>query len=96
MPFPGTKLWENYKTRVTTRDFDRFDSKTPVFTHGAFGEWHKRMLVAVQLKYYQSEAYNTKVRHFHCGDMLHLRMDELAKEFALDDVKWDQMLELKA
>lgn len=95
MPFPGTKLWESYKTRVTTRDFDRFDSKTPVFTTGPLGEWHKRMLVAVQLKYYQSEAYNTKVRHFHCGDMLHLRIEELAKEFGLDDVKWDQMLELK-
>jgi len=94
MPFPGTKLWESYKTRVTTKDFDRFDSKTPVFTTGPFAEWHKRMLVAVQLKYYLSDVYNKKVRQFHCGDMLHLRMEELAKEFGLDNVKWDQMLEL--
>jgi radical SAM superfamily enzyme YgiQ (UPF0313 family) len=94
MPFPGTKLWEGYKDRVTTKDFDRFDSKTPVFTNGPLAEWHKRMLVSVQLKYYLSEAYNKKVRNFHCGDMLHLRMEELAKEFALDDVKWDQLLEL--
>jgi radical SAM superfamily enzyme YgiQ (UPF0313 family) len=94
MPFPGTKLWESYKERVTLKDFDRFDSKTPIFTTGAFGEWHKRMLVAVQLKYYLSDDYNKKVRPFHCSDMLHLRMEELAKEFALDGVKWDQMLEL--
>jgi len=95
MPFPGTKLWEGYKSRVTTADFDRFDSKTPVFTHGAFGEWHKRMLVSVQLKYYLSEIYNKQVRPFDCGDQLHLRMNELAQEFHLDDVAWDQLLELK-
>lgn len=94
MPFPGTKLWEGYKNRVTMADFDRFDSKTPVFTHGPLGEWHKRMLVAVQLKYYLSEIYN-KVRTFDCGDLLHLRMLELAKEFNLNDIAWDQLLELK-
>lgn len=94
MPFPGTKLWDSYKDRVTTRDFDRFDSKTPVFTNGLLAEWHKRMLVAVQLKYYLSDAYKKTVRDFHCGDMLHLRMEELTKEFGLDNVPWDQMLEL--
>jgi len=95
MPFPGTKLWENYKHRVTSADFDRFDSKTPVFTGGALGEWHKRMLVSVQLKYYTSEIYNKQVREFECGDLLHLRMNELAKEFHLDDVPWGHLLELK-
>lgn len=95
MPFPGTKLWEGYKHRVTAADFDRFDSKTPVFTGGAFGEWHKRMLVSVQMKYYMSEVYNKQVREFECGDLLHLRMNELAKEFQLTDVPWDQLLELK-
>ena len=95
MPFPGTKLWENYKSRVTSKDFDRFDSKTPLFSDGSMAEWHKRMLVAVQLKYYLSETYNKQVRDFHCGDTLHLRMEELAKEFRLDDIPWDQLLELK-
>jgi hypothetical protein len=95
MPFPGTKLWESYKNRVTIKDFDRFDSKTPVFTYGALGEWHKRMLVSVQLKYYLSELYNKQVRNFECGDLLHLRINELSKEFGLSDVPWDQLLELK-
>lgn len=95
MPFPGTRLWEGYKTRVSSKDFDRFDSKTPVFTNGAFSEWHKRMLVAVQLKYYLSDSYNKNVRQFDCGDTLHLRMMELQKEFGLEDVSWDNLLELK-
>lgn len=95
MPFPGTKLWANYKDRVTLKDFDRFDSKTPIFTNGPMKEWHKKMLVAVQLKYYLSDAYEKKVRDFHCGDTLNLRMMELRKEFELEDTKWEDLLELK-
>lgn len=95
MPFPGTKLWEGYKHRVDPKDFDRFDSKTPVFTEGALKEWHKRMLVAVQLKYYLSDNYRKNVREFECGDTLHLRLMELRKEFGLDEVAWDNLLELK-
>jgi radical SAM superfamily enzyme YgiQ (UPF0313 family) len=94
MPFPGTKIWETYKGRVTENDFDRFDSKTPLFTNGAFSEWHKRMLVAVQLKYYLSDNYNKHVRDFNCGDTLNLRMLELQKEFNLEDLAWDQLLEI--
>lgn len=93
MPFPGTKLWESYKDRVSVKDFDRFDSKTPLFTEGAFNEWHKRMLVAVQLKYYLSDSYNKNVREFACGDTLHLRMVELRQEFGLDGIPWDKLLE---
>lgn len=95
MPFPGTRLWENYKNRVSSKDFDRFDSKTPVFTYGPEAEWHKRMLVSLQLKYYLSDVYNKQVRQFDCGDTLNLRMMELRKEFGLEDVAWDQLLELK-
>jgi hypothetical protein len=53
------------------------------------------MLVSVQLKYYLSEVYNKQVRPFDCGDLLHLRINELSKEFNLNDVAWDQLLELK-
>ena len=95
MPFPGTQIWNDYKDRVDHHDFDRFDSKTPLFTTGKLAEWHKRMLVAVQLKYYLSDVYNKQVREFTCGDTLHLRMQELSKEYQLDNISWDQLLELK-
>jgi len=94
MPFPGTKIWESYKDRISEKDFDRFDSKTPIFTDGSFAEWHKRMLVAVQLKYYLSDSYNKNVRDFNCGDVLNLRMLELQKEFGLEDLAWDKLLEI--
>ncbi len=94
MPFPGTKLWESYKYKVSVKDFDRFDSKTPVFTDGIFKEWHQRMLVAVQLKYYLSDTYNRNVRDFNCGDTLNLRMLELQKEFNLENIAWDKLLEI--
>jgi radical SAM superfamily enzyme YgiQ (UPF0313 family) len=93
MPFPGTGIWNEYKDRITTRDFDKFDSKTPLFVAGELREWHKRMLVAVQLKYYRSEAYKS-VRAFENGDSLHLRLVELEKEFGLDNVPWERLLDL--
>lgn len=92
MPFPGTKLWNEHSNRFKAEDFDKFDSKTPLFSEGAFAEWHKRMLVAVQLKYYYSDEY-AKFRDFHCGDTLDLRMKELAKEFDLN-ISWDKLLDL--
>lgn len=95
MPFPGTKIYDNYKHRPEAQDFDKFDSKTPIFSTGPFAEWHKKMLVAVQMKYYMSDSYNKNVRKFDCGDTLHLRMRELAQEFDLADVSWDKLLELK-
>ncbi|HLF53731.1 MAG TPA: hypothetical protein VI544_00975, partial [Candidatus Nanoarchaeia archaeon] len=94
MPFPGTQLWGLYKHKVKEEEFDKFDSKTPIFTNGDLGEWHRRMLVAVQLKYYQSDTYNRKVRLFDVNDNLHLRMAELEKEYGLEDVKWEDLLEI--
>ncbi len=90
MPFPGTQIWQKYKGRIREEDFDKFDSKTPLFSLDV--AWHKRMLVALQLKYYYSEVYNTEVRQFACGDTLHLRLLELSKEFDLEDGKWDDLL----
>lgn len=93
MPFPGTKLWDSFKNRVSDNDFVNFDSKTPLFCAQEMKTWHKRMLVAVQLKYYLSDSYRL-VRKFDCGDTLHLRMMELAKEFDLADTRWEHLLDL--
>lgn len=93
MPFPGTKIWDQYKDRVGDSDFNKFDSKTPLFCSGELKTWHKRMLVAVQLKYYFSDAYK-RVRNFECGDTLHLRMMELAREFDLAIIEPDKLLSL--
>ena len=90
MPFPGTALWSRYKMRIQESDFDKFDSKTPLFSSDV--AWHKRMIVALQLKYYYSDVYNQKVRTFECGDTLHLRLLELAKEYDIEQGKWEKML----
>ncbi len=95
MPFPGTALWNSYKDKITERDFEKFDSKTPVFTSGAFAEWHKRMLVAVQVKYYHSDTYHKEVRRFDVEDTLHLRMKELQREFGLENTRWEDLLKLQ-
>lgn len=93
MPFPGTKLWNSFKDKVTEADFSKFDSKTPLFCSPELKTWHKRMLVAVQLKYYFSDAYK-RVRNFECGDTLHLRMMELAREFDLATLEPENLLAL--
>jgi len=49
--------------------------------------------VAVQLKYYFSDAYK-RVRNFECGDTLHLRMMELAREFDLATLEPERLLNL--
>lgn len=94
MPFPGTQLWKSYKDIVKEEDFEKFDSKTPLFSSKELANWHKRMLVAVQLKYYISNEYNKQVRKFDCGDSLYLRMTELSKEFQLTNIEQEQLLEI--
>ncbi len=37
-PFPGTKLYEQLKPRVFERDWEKFDSFTPVFRHDNFSK----------------------------------------------------------
>jgi len=44
MPFPGTKLWNTFKDRVSNDDFTKFDSKTPLFCSPELKTWHKRCL----------------------------------------------------
>lgn len=95
MPMPGTALWEKYKDKVSEKDFDKFDSKTPILCPPNLVDWHKRMIVAVQLKYYYSQFYNKKVRNFECGDTLHLRIQELAREFGFENHDWDKFLKFE-
>jgi radical SAM superfamily enzyme YgiQ (UPF0313 family) len=92
MPMPGTGLWPQYERRITEDDFAKYDSKTPVLCDPALAAWHKRMIVAVQLKYYYSDAYRRRVREFECGDTLHLRVAELAREYGFADGGWDAFL----
>lgn len=87
MPFPGTGIWKKYKNRVTEDDFIKFDSKTPIFSQGDLAEWHKHMAVAVQLAYYYSDDYQ-KHRKFTNGDNLHLRFEELQKQFGMENEGW--------
>lgn len=93
MPLPATGLWEKYGDMFSKKDFDKFDSKTPLFNDDLVS-WNKRMLVAVQLKYYYSDLYNKEVREFDCGDNLYKRMKELEKRFQLEDLSHSQLLEL--
>ncbi len=91
MPFPGSRLYEQMGPG-RPRDFSRYDSKTPLFS-GELADWHRRMCVALQWKYYTSAAYAAE-RDFFCGDLLHLRMNELVAEYDLGEVPHDQLLEL--
>jgi len=94
MPLPGTKLWEGFGDRFSIKDFDKFDSKTPLFNDDLV-DWNKRMLVAVQLKYYYSDIYNKEVREFNNGDNLSKRMLELEDRFELKGISHDKLLELE-
>lgn len=95
MPFPGTELWNSRKQYFTKKDFDKFDCKTPLYSKDKMITWNKRMLVALQAKYYLSETYNKFVRKFECGDTLYLRIMELMKEFELVNVPWNKLLDLE-
>lgn len=95
MPMPGSAIWDQYKDRVSESDFNKYDSKTPILCPPELVEWHKRMIIAVQLKYYYSRYYNSNVRRFECGDTLHLRIKQLIKEFGFQNHDWDNLLQFK-
>lgn len=92
MPMPGSALWVKYQHRVSEDDFVKYDSKTPILCPPELVDWHKRMIVAVQLAYYRSELYNREVRQFECGDTLHLRCAELEREYGLENGEWEKLL----
>jgi radical SAM superfamily enzyme YgiQ (UPF0313 family) len=94
MPMPGSGLWSQYKNRIAENDFSKYDSKTPILCAPELVEWHKRMIVAVQLAYYYSDVYQKEVRKFECGDTLHLRARELQKEYDLTSRDWGDLLDL--
>jgi radical SAM superfamily enzyme YgiQ (UPF0313 family) len=90
MPMPGSGLWERYKGRIKESDFEKYDSKTPLLCDPSLVEWHKRMIVLVQVAYYFSEHYP---RNFCCGDVLHRRVTELAEEYNINDCDFDEVKE---
>lgn len=89
MPFPGTKIWEKYKGRISESDFVKYDSKTPILSDPSLHEWHRHMVVAVQLAYYNSSAYP---REFHSGDTQDLRFRELEERYEMADGGWEKWL----
>ena len=92
MPMPGSLIWSRYAGRISEDDFAKYDSKTPILCPPELYDWHKRMIVAVQLAYYYSPLYREKVRRFECGDTLHLRVEQLKSEFGFDNGGWDELL----
>ena len=85
MPLPGTGIWKEHRDMIDEDDFDKYDSKTPLFCDDDLAKWHRRAIVALQLKYYQSDVYNREVREFTCGDTLHLRCEQLAEQYDLQE-----------
>lgn len=96
MPMPGTGLWPQYAHRIDESDFAKYDSKTPILCDPSLVSWHKRMIVAVQLKYYYSDIYRDRVRRFECGDTLHRRAEELKGEHGFENHDWDEFMALPA
>lgn len=93
MPFPGTGIWDKYKDRITEEDWESYDSKTPILAAPELKDWHQHMAVAVQLAYYYSNVYP---REFECGDTQHLRFQELAKRYDMENGKWEKWFKPQA
>ncbi|MCB0190246.1 MAG: hypothetical protein KDE31_38500, partial [Caldilineaceae bacterium] len=77
----------DYKDRINEADWERYDSKTPILCDPDMAEWHKHMVVAVQLAYYYSKHYPAQ---FEIGDTQHLRFLELAKQYDMEDGRWER------
>lgn len=81
MPFRGTKLWDSYYHFVDRADYPLYTSKEPfLIRNEVVREKMRFFLFWYQWLYFTSEEYKA-VRHFECGDTLHLRFVELYKEF---------------
>jgi anaerobic magnesium-protoporphyrin IX monomethyl ester cyclase len=66
-PFPGTKVYDQVKDRITDHDWSHYDSFTPVFTHPNLTEAQLvRLRHAAFTSYYFRPAYLTK----HGGKLL--------------------------
>jgi radical SAM superfamily enzyme YgiQ (UPF0313 family) len=82
MPFRGTKIWDKYYAFVSRDDYRNYDSKTPLMIRNeVVKEKMKFFMFWYQWLYYTSEFYNTEVRKFDVGDTLHLKLEDLYKEF---------------
>jgi hypothetical protein len=82
MPFPGTKMWDQYYAYVSKDDYKYYDSKTPfMIRNEVLREKMKFYMFWYQWKYYTSDFYQKEVRHFYQEDTLHLRFEELNEHF---------------
>jgi radical SAM superfamily enzyme YgiQ (UPF0313 family) len=87
MPFPGTGIWGTYRSRISEDDWVRYDSKTPILCPPELHDWHRMMILAVQLEYYYSPEY-AAMRRFECGDTQHLRFVELQRQHGMEKGRW--------
>jgi len=56
-PFPGTKFYEKIKSKITAKDFEEFDSFTPVFKHDNLT---KKQLLKLKEKAFLSYYYRPR------------------------------------
>ena len=91
MPFKGTKLWDEYYWLVSEDDYKEYDSKSAfVIKNKILRKKMEYFMFHYQMKYYRSPVYR-RLREFECGDMLHLRFQELERKFnAVYDAIWDK------
>ncbi len=82
MPFRGTGLWDKYFQFVGPEDYRYYDSKTPFLVRNpVLREKMKFYMFWYQWQYFTSDFYRDNVRRFDTGDTLHLRFEELYREF---------------
>lgn len=81
MPFRGTQIWNEYKHLITPEDYKYYNSKSAFLEKDPIRRAKDEYdMFARQLEYYTSSEYN-RMRTFACGDTLHLRFEELKKQF---------------
>lgn len=82
MPFRGTKIWDEYYAFVSREDYKHYDSKTAfLIRNQVVREKMHFFMFLYQWLYYTSDFYQKNVRKFDVGDTLHLRFEELYKQF---------------
>jgi radical SAM superfamily enzyme YgiQ (UPF0313 family) len=81
MPFPKTKIWSKYAHLINEKDYKYYNSKEPfIIRNNEINKELKYDLWKFQIDYYTSTIYKD-IRNFECGDTLHIRFQELDKQF---------------
>jgi radical SAM superfamily enzyme YgiQ (UPF0313 family) len=82
MPFPGTKLWDDYYHLVSKDDYKFYNSKSAFLIKNEVARQKMEFFMFYyQWKYFTSEFYSKNIRRFDTGDTLHQRFLELYNQF---------------